>query len=183
MSSLPENKRLDTARDQIMFSVGNLISIAARVSAKPNQSRVEAYARVLLNTALHNTDDHTKNWGFVQNVNDRHMHIAPVFDVSPHGLNQHFLHLGQLGRKYNIRDLREHAKSLGIAFSAAAEVEERVLTVLERRSQYFDEAEVPAQQRLVIERLIGEGTAGLLSSAHAPEPEPAQHASQPGSPA
>lgn len=163
ISSLPENKRLDTARDRILFSVGNLISIAARVSAKPSQSRAEMYARVLLNTSLHNTDDHTKNWGFIQDVSDRHMRIAPVFDVSPQGLNEHFLHLGQLGRKYNIRDLREHAGSLGIASNAAAEIEERVLTVLERRNQYFDEAEMPAQQRLVIERLIGEGTAGLLN--------------------
>ena len=163
VSSLSDTKRLDTAHDKVTFSFGNLMSIAARVAAKPNQARSDMYARLVLNTALHNTDDHLKNFGFLKDDNSRALHLSPVFDLSPQGLGSHFVHLGDFGRRYNIRDVRGLSRSLGVAAGAAATIEEKILTVLERRSEYFEMADLALNQRQAVEALIASGTGGLLS--------------------
>lgn len=185
ISSLPQSKRLDTAHDRITFSAGRLISLAAQVSASPIRARIDMFARLMLNAALHNTDDHLKNFGFIQDDEDfESLRLAPVFDVSPQGLNEHFIHLGGFGRKYTIRDVRQHAGEFGIKPGAAADMEERILTVLEQRRNYFDAAEIPQQQQEKVEHLIRRGTGDLLvkpsalGAAASPQVENASHQSR-----
>lgn len=172
VSSLVESKRMDTARDRLTFSFGKLMAMAALVANKPSKARVDMYARLVLNTALHNTDDHLKNFGFIQDDDNQSLRLAPVFDLSPQGLTEHFVHLTNLGRKYTVRDVREQAKFLGIAAGAALEVEEKILSVLEHRARYYDMAGLPLEQREKIDKLIERGTGGLLKSTAAPTRSP-----------
>lgn len=170
ISSVPQSKRLDTMHDKTTYSFGKLISVAAQVSAKPLKARVDMFARLMLNTALHNTDDHLKNFGFIQDDDGEALRLSPVFDVSPQGLNEHFIHLGQFGRKYTVRDVRDHAREFGIKAGAAADVEEKILTVLAKRQDYFDQACIPMQQQEAIERLIQRGVGDLLSKTSTAKP-------------
>lgn len=177
VSSLPQSKRLDTAHDQTIFSFGNLISIAGRVSHKPTQAKLDMYARLLLNTALHNTDDHLKNFGFVSDdVHPGRLTIAPVFDVSPQSQHAHYVHLHNLGRHYTVPQVLAHARAVGIAESAAQEVWDRIAAVLERRFDYYDQAGLDLATAEKVEALINLGTGGVLGprTPRPPEQSPAE---------
>jgi serine/threonine-protein kinase HipA len=174
VSSLSESKRLDTSHDRTVFSFGNLMSVASRVSARPKDARFEMFSRLLLNTMLHNTDDHLKNFGFVQMSEVGHFELAPVFDVSPQGLTEHFLHLNNRdGRRYSCADVLDNARALGISARAAVQARDRILDVLEVRDIYYDQAGVPEHQREAIDRLIHLGTDDILQAHADPSSYPA----------
>ncbi len=163
VSATPQSKRLDTVHDTALFSCGNLISIAGRVAARPAQARAEMFARVLFNTAAHNTDDHLKNFGFVQDGQDANaFKVAPVFDVSPQGMASHFIHLADRGRDYTTQDVVACASKLGISRSLAAAAWERMAAVLERRYEYYGQAQLLPHEIEAVERLVKRGTGGCF---------------------
>jgi serine/threonine-protein kinase HipA len=153
VSRIPTSKRLDTPSDIARFSANNLIAIAAGISKKPAHAKVDMYARIFLNAALHNTDDHMKNFGFLR-ARDGAYSVAPVFDVSPQPLTSHYLHLHNLGRQYSAEDVHANAQTLGIGKSAADEVRDNIFNVLERRDWYFDEAQLSKPDIAAVEVLL-----------------------------
>jgi serine/threonine-protein kinase HipA len=158
ISRLPDSKRLDSSRDQIIFSCGNLIALAGRIGAKPSVAKVEMFGRLLLNTALHNTDDHLKNFGFLKDEDATlNYSLAPVFDVSTQVQADHYLHCAGLGRRYTAQEMLAEARQLGIAALAASEMWDKVMDTLAKRAQYFDEAKLSQRDRDAVERLILQG--------------------------
>ena len=98
-------------------------------------------ARLMLNTALQNTDDHLKNFGFLKVAGSATQYeIAPVFDVSAQAGQRHYLHCLDLGQVYTLGDVLPLARKLGIAKGAAEEIEQRITGVLQQRHEYFDAA-------------------------------------------
>lgn len=137
----PQSKFLDSAMDRATLSWSRLLDLASRISEHPSASRVEMFARLCLNAALQNTDDHLKNFGFVKsNVSPTRYAIAPVFDVSPQAGSRHYLHCSDLGQVYSLSDAVAKGPKLGIARAACQEVEERIVSVLTRRLAYFEAA-------------------------------------------
>jgi serine/threonine-protein kinase HipA len=139
-SHQPQSKMLNSRMDQVMLSWSKLLELSSRVAERPAQARVQMFARLCLNTALQNTDDHLKNFGFLKRPGADHYELAPVFDVSPQGAQRHYLYCHDQGQVYSLQDVIKCARALGIAKAAAAEVEEAIVQVLHRSSEFFDEA-------------------------------------------
>lgn len=137
----PQSKFLDSAMDRATLSWSRMLDLASRISAHPSASRVEMFARLCLNTALQNTDDHLKNFGFLKSRNsDTRYETAPVFDVSPQAGSRHYLHCSDLGQVFSLTEAITKGPKLGIAKPACKEVEERIASVASRRLEYFSEA-------------------------------------------
>jgi serine/threonine-protein kinase HipA len=164
VSAQPRSRLLDTRFDELTFSWTKLMEIASRVCAHPAQARVEMFARLALNAAVGNTDDHLKNFGFLRTMTAPgvgHYEIAPVFDVSPQASPTHYLHCHGLGREYTLSDVIAQSRRLGVAQAAAAEIEDRIRSVLQRADEYLDEAGLTAAQRATARRWIERGTGPL----------------------
>lgn len=141
----PQSSHLDSRQDQLMLSWGKLLELASRVADKPAVARVEMFSRLALNAALQNSDDHLKNFGFLQMERaPGRFEIAPVFDVSAQAATRHYLHCSDLGQVYSLSDVIPKARALGISKGAAEEVEQRILAVLGRAGQYLDRAGLSA---------------------------------------
>ena len=172
VSAQPVSRMLDSAHDAAVFSWSNLLDVASRVCAKPASARVEMFARLSLNAALSNTDDHLKNFGMLKIAESAlHYEIAPVFDVTPQASDAHYLHLLDEGRRYTLRDVMARSRELGIAASAARDVDERIRSVLARRHEFFDLAGLSARDVAMVGAWIDRGI-GLPSSAPAPARRP-----------
>jgi len=140
-SYAPQSAHLDSRQDQVMLSWGKLMDIASRVAEKPAAAKVEMFSRLLLNTALQNSDDHLKNFGFLKAPGSAtHYEIAPVFDVSAQAASRHYLHCGDLGQVYDMGDVVPMARKFGVAKGVAQEIEERIVEILDSKERYFDEA-------------------------------------------
>ena len=66
ISAEPEDKRLVSARDLALFSYANIASVIRKVSPYPQEDRHALFAQMVLNICVHNTDDHLKNFGFLE---------------------------------------------------------------------------------------------------------------------
>lgn len=125
-----------------------LLEITRTVASKPGPASVEMFSHLCLNAALSNTDDHLKNFGFLKSSTDAlHYDIAPVFDVSPQASDMHYLHCGNLGQRYSLKDCIGQARMLGIASGAATEIHDRIMAVLDRRDDYFDMAKLSNKEK------------------------------------
>jgi serine/threonine-protein kinase HipA len=150
--------RMDSRRDVATFSWKHLLDVASAVTVSASRSRVEMFARLCLNAALRNTDDHLKNFGFLKVPDDPvHYAIAPVFDVSPQAADQHYLWCGE-SRVYTLDAAIGRARSLGISAAAAGEVRDRIMGALEKRFELYEEAGMSQQQVDVAEQWILAGT-------------------------
>lgn len=137
----PQSKFLDSAMDRATLSWSRLLDLASRIGNHPGAARVEMFARLCLNAALQNTDDHLKNFGFLKSHDSATRYeIAPVFDVSPQAGSRHYLHCSDLGQVYSLSESITKGPKLGIARAACEEVEERIVSVFTRRLAYFDAA-------------------------------------------
>ena len=142
VSAVPENKRLNTANDARNFSYANLAHIVSAVSPFPEDDRKSLYARMALNVALHNTDDHLKNFGFVEHVDGgTHMlRLSPVFDVVTQSSAAHYLRIGAQGRDGTIGNVLSEPRSFMLTAKGAGVIVDRVVDTVERRSAFYEEA-------------------------------------------
>lgn len=158
ISYQPQSKMLNSRMDQLMLSWSRLLDLASRVGEKPAAARVEMFARLCLNTALQNTDDHLKNFGFLRQEASRlHYEVAPVFDVSPQGAQRHYLHCADLGQTYSLKEVLSRGRALGVAKGAVDEIQDRLVGVLRNRAHYFDEAGLSAREASTVDGWIGQG--------------------------
>ena len=137
----PQSRFLNSRQDQAMISWSKLLELASRVCEHPTAARVEMFARLALNTALQNTDDHLKNFGFIKSLtNPTRYQIAPVFDVSAQAGQRHYLHCLDIGQTYSLDQVIPLARRLGISKGAAEDVQERIISVIALQTQFFDAA-------------------------------------------
>lgn len=157
-SHQPQSKFLNSAMDRAVLSWSKLLEISSRICEKPQHGRVEMFARLALNTALQNTDDHLKNFAFLKVAGSAvHYDIAPVFDVSAQGAQRHYLHCLDMGQTYSLSDVIPRARELGIAKATAQEVEERIVDVLLQIDQYLDAAGLGKADSEKVKGWVAEG--------------------------
>jgi serine/threonine-protein kinase HipA len=139
------------------FSYARLADVIRRVSSNPVHDLQELYARMLLNVAVHNTDDHLKNTGFLRDESSKagNFRLSPLFDVvTQEGNARHMLHLGPAGRESTFQNALDGAGRLGLRPRAAKEILDRVLDVTGRRQDYYDRAGLAAGEVAIVERCL-----------------------------
>jgi len=141
-------RQIDTPRGQAVYSYARLAEIVRKISSNPIKDLIELYTRMVLNVAVHNTDDHLKNTGFLKEERSHHYRLAPLFDVvTQEGHAPHMLHLGAKGRESSFENALSHHRRFGLrAESVAVDIIERVRSVVARRRQYYEEAGLSAAE-------------------------------------
>jgi serine/threonine-protein kinase HipA len=150
-----DKREMDKPFGQSIFSYARLAEIIRRVSSKPVRDLQELYARMLLNVAVHNTDDHLKNTGFLrdESSNAGNFRLSPLFDVvTQEGNARHMLHLGPVGRESTFQNALDGAGRIGLRPRAAKDILDRVLAVTERRRDYYHRAGLAADELAIVER-------------------------------
>lgn len=157
-SYAPQSRMLSSRQDQAVISWSKLLELASRTAPHPSAARVEMFGRLALNTALQNTDDHLKNFGFLKVFGmPTQYEIAPVFDVSAQASPRHYLHCLSLGQIYSLQDVLPLHRQLGIAKGAAQEVEDRIAQVIARRQEFFEEVGLSRAEVDQVSSWIDEG--------------------------
>lgn len=157
-SHQPQSKFLNSTMDRAVLSWSKMLEIASRICVKPQNARAEMFARLALNVALQNTDDHLKNFAFLKLPGSAmHYDIAPVFDVSAQGAQRHYLHCLDMGQIYTLTDVIPRARELGIARASAQEVESRIADVLTGIDKYLDDAGLARADADKVRAWVSEG--------------------------
>lgn len=150
-----DKREMDKPFGQSIFSYARLAEIVRRVSSNRVRDLQELYARMLLNVAVHNTDDHLKNTGFLrdESSNAGNFRLSPLFDVvTQEGNARHMLHLGPAGRESTFQNALDGAGRIGLRPRAALDILDRVLAVTERRQDYCHRAGLEADELAIVER-------------------------------
>jgi serine/threonine-protein kinase HipA len=157
-------RELDGPRGKATYSYARLADVIRRVSSHPGHDLKELYARMILNVAVHNTDDHLKNIGFLKDDGADTYRLAPLFDVvTQEGSARHYLHVGALGRVSSFDNCMTEYRRFGLrSEDAARSILDHVRTVVAQRLRYYDEAGMKADEVVRIE--------ASLSAWHAPGP-------------
>lgn len=143
---------MDTPRGVATYSYARLADIIKRISANPVADLKELYARMVLNVAVHNTDDHLKNIGFLKVEGERYR-LSPLFDVvTQEGTLKHYLHIGKDGRTSTFENALSDYSRFGIrSKSVAQEIVDRVKNVVGKRADYYDDAHMTASEVQIVE--------------------------------
>jgi len=134
-------RELDTPRGKATYSYARLADTIRRVSSNPVNDLKELYARMLLNVAVHNTDDHLKNVGFLKDEDSHYYRLSPLFDVvTQEGSAKHYLHLGAMGRESSFENALSEYRRFGLrSEQAALSILDRVMGVVGQRQRYYEE--------------------------------------------
>jgi len=135
-------RELDTLRGKATYSYARLADVIRRISSDPVNDLKELYARMLLNIAVHNTDDHLKNVGFLKDEDSNYYRLSPLFDVvTQEGNTKHYLHLGAMGRESSFDNALSEYRRFGLrSEQVALSILERVTEVVGRRQHYYEDA-------------------------------------------
>jgi serine/threonine-protein kinase HipA len=146
-------RELDGSRGKATYSYARLADVIRRISSNPVHDLKELYARMILNVAVHNTDDHLKNIGFLKDDDANTYRLAPLFDVvTQEGSAKHYLHVGALGRVSTFENCMTEYRRFGLrSEDAARSILDRVRAVVAQRQRYYDEAGMDAQEVMRIE--------------------------------
>jgi serine/threonine-protein kinase HipA len=107
--------------------------------------------------AVHNTDDHLKNTGFLKDEPGPggRYRLSPLFDVvTQEGSAKHMLHIGPHGRESSFENALAGAARMSLKPKAAAEIVARVQDVVERRHEYYARAGLVANDIEIIDRCL-----------------------------
>ncbi|MFY0479840.1 type II toxin-antitoxin system HipA family toxin [Achromobacter marplatensis] len=135
-------RELDSERGKATYSYARLADVVRRVSSNPVQDLKELYARMILNVAVHNTDDHLKNVGFVKDEGVGTYRLSPLFDVvTQEGSARHYLHIGAAGRDSSFENCLTEYRRFGLRSEAAARsILDRVREVVAERAVFYQRA-------------------------------------------
>lgn len=142
---------------------GDYVDIMARLadySASLRTDRRELFDRVVLNVALHNTDDHLRNHGFLAAPGG--WTLSPVFDVNPNpdlAEERSTAIAGATGVAEEAEGLRRLAAAAGIGADEIRERVGRILTGLESWREDARGYDIPESQQ----RLIGDAIDDRIS--------------------
>ncbi|ARP81906.1 protein kinase [Bordetella genomosp. 8] len=135
-------RELDGPRGKATYSYARLADVVRRVSSNPIHDLKELYARMMLNVAVHNTDDHLKNIGFLKDEDADTYRLAPLFDVTTQeGSARHYLHVGAQGRLSSFENCLTEYRRFGLrGEEAARSILDRVRAVVAQRRRYYEQA-------------------------------------------
>ncbi|AZS79672.1 type II toxin-antitoxin system HipA family toxin [Achromobacter spanius] len=155
--SLRIGKRdLDGPQGKATYSYARLADVTRRISSNPVQDLKELYARMVLNVAVHNTDDHLKNVGFLKDPGAHTYRLAPLFDVvTQEGSARHYLHIGTAGRDSTFENCLTEYRRFGLRSEAAARsIVDAVRSVVARRRRYYEAAGMGQDEIALVESTL-----------------------------
>ncbi len=93
----------------------DLIKASRQLCKSPAAGQLQ-FRRAIFNLFAANQDDHSKNWGFLQN-DDGNWQLAPFYDVtfSPHPFNEHATAFAGHGKAPPLKVMQKLAASAGFA--------------------------------------------------------------------
>lgn len=141
-------RELDGPRGRATFSYARLADVVKRVSSNPIHDLQELYARMVLNVAVHNTDDHLKNVGFLKDEAGQRYRLSPLFDVvTQEGSAKHYLHIGTHGRESSFENALTEYHRFGLRELATAQtIVTRVKDVVAQRARFYKDAGMSEQE-------------------------------------
>ncbi|KWT97711.1 HipA-like protein [Variovorax sp. WDL1] len=174
VSAVPDDKRLSSSRDQRVFSYANLAHIASAVSTDPVHDRTSIFARMALNVAVKNTDDHLKNTGFIETESAglKRLRLSPVFDVVTQASSHHYLRIGSQGRLGSMENVLSEFDYFKLTDRGAYAVVDRVVDVVAHRHQFYEEAGLSGRDIDALDALIEPIVPAAVDDAEV-EPAPA----------
>lgn len=149
-------RELDGPRGKATYSYARLADVTRRISSNPVQDLKELYARMILNVAVHNTDDHLKNVGFLKDEGAETYRLSPLFDVvTQEGSARHYLHIGAAGRESSFQNCLSEYRRFGLRSEAVARgILDHVRGVVAQRQRYYEEAGMTAQEIAHVEATL-----------------------------
>lgn len=165
-------RELDGPRGKAIYSYARLADVVRRISSDPVHDLKELYARMVLNVAVHNTDDHLKNIGFLKDEGRDTYRLSPLFDVvTQEGNAKHYLHLGAFGRESSFENCLTEYRRFGLrSETAARSIVDHVRDVVAERRRYYDQAQMSEDD---IQRVESSLLAWHTPPVAAPAPAPA----------
>lgn len=155
VSAEPEDKRLTSQRDQAIFSYARLADIINRVSPSPSRDRQELFARMVLNVCLHNTDDHLKNFGFIESPESAsRLQLSPLFDVVTQSSAAHFLRIGKQGRQGSLDNAISEPRRFGLTASGSKQIVDRVLEVVGNRIAFYEKSGMSSTDIAAVDTIV-----------------------------
>ncbi|WP_438859035.1 HipA domain-containing protein, partial [Achromobacter spanius] len=147
---------LDGPQGKATYSYARLADVTRRISSNPVQDLKELYARMILNVAVHNTDDHLKNVGFLKDEGAHTYRLAPLFDVvTQEGSARHYLHIGTAGRDSTFENCLSEYRRFGLRSEAAARsIVDAVRSVVARRQRYYAAAGMGQDEIALVESTL-----------------------------
>lgn len=157
-------RELDGARGKATYSYARLADVLRRVSSNPVHDLKELYARMILNVAVHNTDDHLKNVGFVKDEGGGMYRLSPLFDVvTQEGSAKHYLHIGAAGRDSTFENCLTEYRRFGLRSEAAAQsILDRVREVVAERAGFYERAGMTRAEITQVEATLTAWRHGIL---------------------
>ncbi|NMK46528.1 HipA domain-containing protein [Achromobacter sp. Bel] len=157
-------RELDGARGKATYSYARLADVLRRVSSDPVHDLKELYARMILNVAVHNTDDHLKNVGFVKDEGGGMYRLSPLFDVvTQEGSAKHYLHIGAAGRDSTFENCLTEYRRFGLRSEAAAQsILDRVREVVAERAGFYERAGMTRAEITQVEATLTAWRHGIL---------------------
>ncbi|CAB3869381.1 type II toxin-antitoxin system HipA family toxin [Achromobacter piechaudii] len=147
---------LDGPEGSATYSYARLADVTRRISSNPVQDLKELYARMILNVAVHNTDDHLKNVGFLKDEGAHTYRLSPLFDVvTQEGSARHYLHIGAQGRDSTFENCLTHYRRFGLrSESAARSILDAVRDVVADRRAYYLAAGMAPEEISMVESTL-----------------------------
>ncbi|KNY10929.1 protein kinase [Achromobacter piechaudii] len=147
---------LDGPEGSATYSYARLADVTRRISSNPVQDLKELYARMILNVAVHNTDDHLKNVGFLKDEGAHTYRLSPLFDVvTQEGSARHYLHIGAQGRDSTFENCLTHYRRFGLRSEAAARsILDAVRDVVADRRAYYVAAGMAPEEISMVESTL-----------------------------
>ncbi|HCW16366.1 MAG TPA: type II toxin-antitoxin system HipA family toxin, partial [Achromobacter sp.] len=111
---------------------------------------------MILNVALHNTEAHLKNVGFVKDEGAGTYRLSPLFDVvTQEGSARHYLHIGAAGRDSTFQNCLTEYRRFGLRSEAAAQsILDRVRDVVAERAGFYARAGMPREEIARVEATL-----------------------------
>lgn len=147
---------LDGPEGSATYSYARLADVTRRISSNPVQDLKELYARMILNVAVHNTDDHLKNVGFLKDEGAHTYRLSPLFDVvTQEGSARHYLHIGAQGRDSTFKNCLTHYRRFGLRSEAATRsILDAVRDVVADRRAYYLAAGMASEEISMVESTL-----------------------------
>jgi serine/threonine-protein kinase HipA len=134
---------------------GDLIKASRQLCKSPAAGQLQ-FRRAIFNLFAANQDDHSKNWGFLQEDNGN-WQLAPFYDVtfSPHPFNQHATAYGGYGKAPPLKVMQKLATSAGFAtWTDAQKCIKEVVEAINQFTRFAQQQEISKTTMLAIEKTL-----------------------------
>ena len=133
----------------------DLIKASRQLCKSPAAGQLQ-FRRAIFNLFAANQDDHSKNWGFLQE-DDGNWQLAPFYDVtfSPHPFNEHATAFAGYGKAPPLKVMQKLAASAGFANWKDAQLcIKEVVEAISQFTRLAQQHEISKTTLLAIEKIL-----------------------------